>query len=125
MIFARELDGEEEAVAVGSQSGDPSLSIRHRRLRGPSAHGQLRDFGVEIDDAGRSALHFSLPLSPHAGLCSTCRGSSTSRSITSLGEGVTASSVTPSAEEKRCHAPWGLTAIIPARSAKDWGPSST
>src|SRR5216683_1130156 len=59
----------------------------------------------------------------HAGLRSTVRGSPTSSSITSLGEGVAVIKVTPSEEWKRCHAPCGMTAIIPARSAKDWGPS--
>src|SRR6266446_10237761 len=63
MTFPRELGGEKGAVAVGSQSSAASLSICHRRLRGPSTeHGQLREFCVEIDDAGRSALHFSLGL---------------------------------------------------------------
>src|SRR5205807_1545964 len=63
MTFPRELGGEKGAVAIGSQSSAASLSIRHRRLRGPSTeHGQLREFCVEIDDAGRSALHFSLRL---------------------------------------------------------------
>src|SRR5207244_9479850 len=54
MTFPRELGGEKGAVAIGSQSSAASLSIRHRRLRGPSTeHCQLREFGLEIDDAGR------------------------------------------------------------------------
>jgi hypothetical protein len=45
--------------------------------------------------------------------------------MTSPGKGVAVISVTPAAERKRCHAPCGMTANIPARSAKDWGgPSS-
>src|SRR5437763_17221645 len=60
----------------------------------------------------------------HADLRSTVRGSSTSSSMTSLGKGVAVINVTPSGEEKRCHAPCGLTAIMPPRSAKDLGPSS-
>src|SRR5712691_9794715 len=63
MTFPGELGGEKDAVAVGSQTCAASLSISHRRLRGPSTeHCQLREFCVEIDDAGRSALHFSLHL---------------------------------------------------------------
>src|SRR5882672_9134979 len=63
MTFPRELSGEKGAVAIGSQSSAASLSIRHRRLRGPSTeHCQLCEFRVEIDDARRSAFHFSLRL---------------------------------------------------------------
>src|SRR6266446_3974051 len=61
MTFPCELGGEKGAVAVGSQSCAASLSICHRRLRGSSTeHCQLREFCVEIDDAGRSTFHFSL-----------------------------------------------------------------
>src|SRR5713101_2181206 len=60
MIFPRGLDGQKEAVAVGSQLCDASLAIGHRRTGGPSEHSQLREFCVEIDYAGRSACHFSL-----------------------------------------------------------------
>src|ERR1700726_3975002 len=61
MTFPRELGGEKGAVAIGSQSSAASLSIRHRRLRGPSTeHRQLRELGIEIDDAGCSAWHHSL-----------------------------------------------------------------
>jgi hypothetical protein len=60
MTFPCKLGGEKSAVAVGSQSCAASLSIRHRRLRGSSTeHCQLREFCVEIDDAGRST--FPLP----------------------------------------------------------------
>src|SRR6266481_2202338 len=63
MTFPRELGGEKDAVAVGSQACAATLSIRHRRLRGPAMeHCQLREFRVEIDDARRSAFHFSLRL---------------------------------------------------------------
>src|ERR1700730_7690796 len=63
MTFPRKLGGEKGAVAVGSQSCGAALAIRHRRLRGPpTEHCQLRELCVEIDDAGRSALHFSLHL---------------------------------------------------------------
>src|ERR1700674_2968253 len=63
MTFPRELGGEKGAVAIGSQACAASLSIRHRRPRGPSTeHCQLREFYVEIDNAGRSAFHFSLHL---------------------------------------------------------------
>src|SRR5260370_30488494 len=59
MTFARELRGSEGAVAVGGQSCGAALSIRHRRLRGPATeHGQLREFGVEIDDAGVPVFYF-------------------------------------------------------------------
>src|SRR3984893_18208682 len=54
------LDRHEETDAVGSQSCDAPLCLRPRRLRGPSEHLQLREFRVEIDDAGRSAFHVSL-----------------------------------------------------------------
>src|SRR6266481_3385593 len=61
----------------------------------------------------------------HAGLRSTVRGSSTSSSMVSPGKGVAAIWVKPSDERNRCHAPCGMTAIVPARSAKDLGgPSS-
>src|SRR6266851_1022917 len=41
MTFPRELGGEKGALAIRSQSAAASLSIRHRRLRRPSAeHGQ-------------------------------------------------------------------------------------
>src|SRR3984893_8867192 len=63
MAFPRELGGEQGAVAVGSQSSTASLAICHRRLRGSSTeHSQLREFCVEIDDAGRSTFHFLLHL---------------------------------------------------------------
>src|SRR5260370_18525389 len=59
MTFPRELGGEKGAVAVGSQSCAASLSICHRRLRGPATeHCQLREFCIEIDDAGRFAFHY-------------------------------------------------------------------
>ena len=55
VTFPRKFGREKGAVAVGSQSAAASLSIRHRRLRGsPAEHCQLREFRVEIDDAGRS-----------------------------------------------------------------------
>src|SRR5437867_1242783 len=63
MTFPRELGGEKGAVAIGSQSSAASLAIRHRRLRGPSTeHGQLREFRVEVDDAGRSGCYYFLRL---------------------------------------------------------------
>src|SRR6267378_8186542 len=63
MTLPRELGGEKGAVAIGSQSSAASLSIRHRRLRGPSTeHGQLREFRVEIDDAGRPGCRHFLRL---------------------------------------------------------------
>src|SRR5437660_4699071 len=49
-----------EAIAVGSQLCDASLAIRRRRTGGPSEHLQLRDFCVEVDDAGRFAFHVLL-----------------------------------------------------------------
>jgi hypothetical protein len=52
------------------------------------------------------------------------RGSSTSSSMWSPGS-VALQVVPPSAERKRCHAACGTTAIIPARTTKDFGgPSS-
>src|ERR1700730_2165171 len=61
MTFPRELGSEKGAVAIGSQSSAASLSIRHRRLRGPSTeHGQLREFCVEIDDTGQPGAHVFL-----------------------------------------------------------------
>src|SRR6266851_3830907 len=55
MTFTCELRAGKGAVAVGRQSCGAPLSIRHRRLGGPAAeHRQLREFCVEIDDAGRS-----------------------------------------------------------------------
>src|SRR5437867_2165278 len=60
MTFPRELGGEKDAVAIGSQACAATLSIRHRRLRGPSTeHCQLREFRVEIDDARHSPFRFS------------------------------------------------------------------
>src|SRR5215469_12541757 len=50
---------------------------------------------------------------PHAGLPATVRGSSTSSSMTSLGDGVAVIKVTPSDDRNRCQAPCGLTAIMP------------
>ena len=120
MTFPRELRGAEGAVAVGSQSCAASLSIRHRRLRRPPAeHRQLREFGVEIDDARRSRR-----IAPcRVGVCSS-EGRRHRARCGRRGRR-RAQCVLPSAERKRCHAPCGMTAIIPARSAKDLGgPSS-
>ena len=71
MIFPGGLEGQKQAVAVGSQLCDASLAIRRRRTGGPPEHCQLRDFCVEVDDAGRFAFHvllrrLSVPL-PQAG----------------------------------------------------------
>src|ERR1700730_10674441 len=63
MICPRGLDRQKEDVAVGSQSCDASLCLLPHRLRGPSEHCQLREFGAEIDDAGGSTFHFFLHLS--------------------------------------------------------------
>jgi len=53
MTFPRELGGEKNALAVGSQSCGATLSVRHRRLRGPSTeHCQLREFCVEMALSG-------------------------------------------------------------------------
>src|SRR5882672_12126157 len=60
MVCPRGLYGQKEAIAVGSQSRDASLCLGSRRLGGPSEHVQLREFRVEIDDAGRFAVHVSL-----------------------------------------------------------------
>src|SRR3984893_12754334 len=89
MIFPRGLDGQKEAVAVGSQLCDASLAISRRRTGGPSEHLQLGDFCVEVDDAGRFGFHVSLQLmtavfidaSPHAGSRPTVRGAATSSLI--------------------------------------------
>src|SRR5205823_13984656 len=51
---------------------------------------------------------------------SAVRGSSTSSSMWSPGS-VALQLVPPSAERKRCHAPRGTTAILPARTTKDLG----
>src|SRR6516164_9713537 len=61
MVCPRGLDGQKEAVAVGSQSCDASLCLLPCRLGGPLEHCQLREFRTEIDDARHSAFHFSLP----------------------------------------------------------------
>src|SRR5580700_9103793 len=60
MVGSRGLDGQKEAVAVGRQSCDASLCLLPCRLWRPSEHCQLREFRVEIDDAGRFAVHVSL-----------------------------------------------------------------
>src|SRR6266436_5177437 len=58
MTFPGELGDEQAAVAVGRQSCAAALSIRHGRLRRPPAeHRELRELGIEIDDAGRSTLY--------------------------------------------------------------------
>src|SRR5262249_14292276 len=56
MIFPRCLNRQKQAVAVGSQLRDTSFSIRRGRLRSPPKHRQLRELGVEIDDARRSGF---------------------------------------------------------------------
>src|ERR687888_1672315 len=61
MAFPGKLGDEQTTVAIGRQSCTAALAIRHRRLRGPSAeHRQLRELGVEIDDAGRSGCCYFL-----------------------------------------------------------------
>ena len=60
MVCPRGLDRQKEAVTVGRQLRHTSLCLLPRRLGGPSEHVQLREFRVEIDDAGRFAFHFSL-----------------------------------------------------------------
>src|ERR1700730_12873107 len=61
MAFPRKLGDAKTAIAVGRQSSRTPLSIRHRRLRGPSTeHRQLLELGIEIDDAGCSVWHHSL-----------------------------------------------------------------
>src|SRR5438093_2263891 len=52
------------------------------------------------------------------------RGSSTSTVRCSVGFGVAVSTLTPSGAWKRCHVPCRMMIIIPALSAKDFGPSS-
>ena len=52
------------------------------------------------------------------------RGSSTVTVRCSVGCGVAVITLTPSGASKRCHAPCGTIATIPALSAKDWGPSA-
>jgi len=59
MTFPRKLRDAKAAIAVLRQSCGASLSLRHRRLRDPpTKHRQLREFRVEIDDAGRSACDY-------------------------------------------------------------------
>src|SRR4029077_9797941 len=63
MAFPGKLRDAEAAVAVRSQWRSAALAIRHRRLRGPAMeHGSLREFCVEIDDAGRSGCYYFLRL---------------------------------------------------------------
>src|SRR5438132_4855727 len=52
MTFPRELGGEKGAVAVGSQSRDAPLSLRHRRMRGPSSHYEPYRVCPVVVDAG-------------------------------------------------------------------------
>jgi len=63
MTLPGKLRNAKAAIAVRRQTCAATLAIRHRRLRGPPAkHRQLRELGVEIDNAGRSARHVPLRL---------------------------------------------------------------
>src|SRR6516162_4813018 len=61
MTFPGKLRNAKTAIAIRRQTCAAALAIRHRRLRGPSTeHRQLRELGVEIDDARHSAWHYTL-----------------------------------------------------------------
>src|SRR5438874_11164395 len=61
MTFPGKLRNVKAAIAVRRQWSRTPLSMRHLRLRSPSTeHRQLRELGIEIDDAGCSAWHHSL-----------------------------------------------------------------
>jgi hypothetical protein len=104
MILTRELDREKGAVAVGSQSCAAALSILHvdcgvRRNIVSFASSALRSMmlGVPLS-ISLSVRLFASKRDASSRLAPTFRGSSTSSSITSLGEGVAVISVTPSGE---------------------------
>src|SRR5437899_1373448 len=57
------LTGDEDTVAIRAQLRPTAPALRPLCLRCQSTeHGQLGEFGVEIDDARRFAFHFSLHL---------------------------------------------------------------
>src|SRR5207237_2069267 len=63
MTFSGELGDEQTAVAIRRQLCAAALSICRGRLRGAAAeHRKLRELGVEIDDARRSARYHFLRL---------------------------------------------------------------
>src|SRR5260370_946046 len=56
------LAGDEDTVAIRAQLRPTAPALRPLCLRCQSAeHGELGEFGVEIDDAGRFAFHVTLP----------------------------------------------------------------